>query len=632
MIDISLLPADGYGTPIDEDDNELFVSQDDLPLQNEGTGLFQDQSETAALFTSNKPFGLFQPPAASVGAVQTNPFANIPASDAPAKPLFASNSLFSASAQTSAPAPSWSPFSQTPASTSAPSQGTIAANAPQTPFSWQPSTQSSPIQPATAPVEPPKPTFSWASSSQPSSNLFKTPEISTPTEEPKPQPSLPTPSITPSLFPAQKSKPEVPPSSKAAETSKPLFSWPPNPQVSSPAFKAPDFLTTTVNEAKPSSPFSFQPSNVNVSTPSASDAASKSIFSKPPLAQTSPATFGTPAPIASNGLFSLQTEQVTPPVQTEDRLSSESQIISQPSHSPASSANLIPNASRELTSVESVAELQQDQPPVDGSLADSLLSGTEPFSRSESSVDESADFRKSWIESLRQSAIENRTSKVNRKRPLEAEKEEVSQTYEKKIAPTAKPKVRREKVAKSKQKPVPRKLKKTSLALASIAPLPTLPILERVKELTQVKRPTEDETAPSRASQIDEDEMLLSAARIAAEQLKSGPRLLDRVPDYSYIDPLRSSTYFGRSLNSESRVLSSSVSSLSSPHARINGYDLALAPETPLGLGRTLSRTEQRLRLTGGRGLAYKPLQLTPEKETLTKKSGKKKFSFSSES
>lgn len=218
--------------------------------------------------------------------------------------------------------------------------------------------------------------------------------------------------------------------------------------------------------------------------------------------------------------------------------------------------------------------------------------------------------------------MENRTSKGNKKRPLEVE---VSKAEEE-IAAIDEPQVpveRDEEVPKPKR--AHRKQKK-SLALASIAPLPTLPILEQVKKLTEVKRPLEDETVSSRTSQIDEDEMLLSAARIAAEQLKNGPRLLDRTTDHLYTDPFRSST-FGRSVNSDSRLSSSLSSSLSgsSPYARINGYDVALAPETPLGLGRTLSRTEQRLRLTGGKGLAYKPLQLTPEKATSSKKSNKKR-------
>lgn len=266
---------------------------------------------------------------------------------------------------------------------------------------------------------------------------------------------------------------------------------------------------------------------------------------------------------------------------------------------------------------------EQEQAPAEDLDAEIRLPSAGVFSKSESAIEESSRSRRSWIESLRKSAIENRSSKGNKKRPLEVEalqpEEEVAASIDEPQAPIE----HDEGVPKPKR--AHRKLKK-SLALASIAPLPTLPILEQVKKLTEVKRPLDDETVSSRTSQIDEDEMLLSAARIAAEQLKNGPRLLDRTTDYLYADPFRSST-FGRSVNSVSRLSSSLSSSLSgsSPYAHINGYDVALAPETPLGLGRTLSRTEQRLRLTGGKGLAYKPLQLTPEKATSSKKSVKKR-------
>jgi hypothetical protein len=167
------------------------------------------------------------------------------------------------------------------------------------------------------------------------------------------------------------------------------------------------------------------------------------------------------------------------------------------------------------------------------------------------------------------------------------------------------------------QKPKLTRPKKTSLALASIAPLPNLPILDEVKKMIQPKAPSTTESETPAASQIDEDELLLSAARIAAESLKNGPSLLGNFPNYSYPDPLRSSVRSERSVHS-----ASDFSRSQSPYSRINGHDVALAPESPLGLGRTLSRTEQRLRLTGGKGLAYKPLPLNLGR--ITKKKSKK--------
>lgn len=234
----------------------------------------------------------------------------------------------------------------------------------------------------------------------------------------------------------------------------------------------------------------------------------------------------------------------------------------------------------------------------------------------EASAEENQEFRNSWIETLRQAAMSKRKIPPNRKRPLEAEPE-VPQARE----PDAVPLLVQYAPNQDVPKPAPArpKPKKASLALASIAPLPTLPILEEVRKMTQIKK-QEDEVESTRASQVDEDELLLSAARIAAEQLKNGPKLLEHMPNYSYLDPLRSSTNLRRSMNSARSSIGAP-----SPYARINGHEVALAPETPLGLGRTLSRTEQRLRLTGGKGLAYKPLQRTPDQETETGKKAKRK-------
>lgn len=149
---------------------------------------------------------------------------------------------------------------------------------------------------------------------------------------------------------------------------------------------------------------------------------------------------------------------------------------------------------------------------------------------------------------------------------------------------------------------------KFSMARSSIKPLPTLPILERVKALTERKRPSEEETEAARpkSTQVDEDEMLLSAARIAAESLRSGPKLSDRWSDYS--EPR------GSSFSPSSSVSSLHVArSASPPQTFSQSYNVAYAPDTPLGLGRTMSRTEQRIRTTGGHGLAYKPLNFTPD-------------------
>lgn len=155
---------------------------------------------------------------------------------------------------------------------------------------------------------------------------------------------------------------------------------------------------------------------------------------------------------------------------------------------------------------------------------------------------------------------------------------------------------------------------RSSLALYSIKSLPTLPILEKTEQLLATKPAARLEPQPKAPSLIDQDELLLSAARIAAETLRSGPKIFDIMPPEP--NSLRSSLGHSSSLPS-SQQHSRSQSPL---QTNVNGYDVAFAPETDLGLGRSLSRTEQRIRRTGGRGLAYKPLNFTPEKYRKTEK------------
>lgn len=208
-----------------------------------------------------------------------------------------------------------------------------------------------------------------------------------------------------------------------------------------------------------------------------------------------------------------------------------------------------------------------------------------------------AERRVAWIEALKDAADKRRhTSSSSRKRGHEEQEPAPEDSGSKP------PK------ASKAEKPTPRK---TSMALSSIKPLPKLPILERIEAMT-ARKPEKKEPPPPKPHQVDEDEMLLSAARIAAESLRSGPRLLDYHHYSAPYEPRRSSFSPGSSFSSL-RSFSRSQSPNSS--SQVNGYELALAPDTDLGLGRTLSRTEQRLRLTGGRGLAYKPLDFTPEKK-----------------
>ncbi|KAK2770238.1 hypothetical protein FQN53_005658 [Emmonsiellopsis sp. PD_33] len=113
--------------------------------------------------------------------------------------------------------------------------------------------------------------------------------------------------------------------------------------------------------------------------------------------------------------------------------------------------------------------------------------------------------------------------------------------------------------------------------------------------------------APTKPA-IDEDELLLSAARMAATTLASGKHFWHDLPDFRESMSPASTPRFSRS----SMGPPSSKGASRSPHILVNGYDVALAPETPLGLGRTLSRTEQRIRQTGAKGLASLPIAPSP--------------------
>lgn len=162
---------------------------------------------------------------------------------------------------------------------------------------------------------------------------------------------------------------------------------------------------------------------------------------------------------------------------------------------------------------------------------------------------------------------------------------------------------------------------------------------------------------------IDEDELLLSAARLTANTLANGRHLYNgiRLPDSyaqsmfsrslpSSIQSFSGDSYsrshtpgtgtkgmseFSKSNDVNINSASDSTSSVngvrnsvSNPPVRlVNGYPVALAaPDTDetLGLGRSLSRTEQRIRQTGAHGLASIPVP-TPGKEKVKSKTKEKR-------
>ncbi|OJD21666.1 hypothetical protein ACJ73_06992 [Blastomyces percursus] len=118
-------------------------------------------------------------------------------------------------------------------------------------------------------------------------------------------------------------------------------------------------------------------------------------------------------------------------------------------------------------------------------------------------------------------------------------------------------------------------------------------------------------------STINEDELLFAAARMAANTLANGKNLWHHVPEFGNSMTMPMSMSMSPAPASTPRFIRSSIGPDSSkrtdgPHVLVNGYDVALAPTTRLGLGRTLSRTEQRIRQTGAKGFASLPIASSP--------------------
>ncbi|KAJ5165124.1 SAC3/GANP/Nin1/mts3/eIF-3 p25 [Penicillium coprophilum] len=184
---------------------------------------------------------------------------------------------------------------------------------------------------------------------------------------------------------------------------------------------------------------------------------------------------------------------------------------------------------------------------------------------------------------------------------------------------------------------------KFSVYKAENRPMPKLPILEKLEEklarakaLCEPKRLTEEqlqlieEARLKRSRQVDEDEIALSRARILAEKLRTGPGIFD-----GWTGQIRQ-PWHDPNWNPVARILEKyharnipQPTSYVPPRLTLNrtarGYEVAYAPDTP---DRPMSRTEQRIRRTGARGLAHVPLDFERhrrEKEELAKsKNGKK--------
>lgn len=180
-----------------------------------------------------------------------------------------------------------------------------------------------------------------------------------------------------------------------------------------------------------------------------------------------------------------------------------------------------------------------------------------------------------------------------------------------------------------------------SVYKAENRPMPKLPILEKLEEklarakaLCEPKPPTPEqlqyieEARLKRARQVDEDEIALSRARILAEKLRNGPGIFD-----GWTGPIRQ-PWHDLNWNPAARILEKYHSRNITPHSHYplpprltlihtaRGYEVAYAPDTP---DRPMSRTEQRIRRTGARGLANVPLNFERYKREKEQKAKSKR-------
>ncbi|GKZ47387.1 hypothetical protein AbraIFM66951_010749 [Aspergillus brasiliensis] len=324
---------------------------------------------------------------------------------------------------------------------------------------------------------------------------------------------------------------------------------------------------------------------------------SRPFFAPPPLAPSNA------APQAQLGSSAFEGKQPTSP---DDKIAvpfpkdvtpgpfSEEEHITPPNNNvPVES--LHSSISQEPETVKTLTDGERSAQPVEVEKEHEPVSIEAPDEEPSPDIDDNSR-RTAWLSALKEAAGRRRETVSNGRKRVHEEPEEQALVESGSKA---------QKLPKA-EAPAPQK---KSMALASTKPLPKLPILEQIESMT-ARKPVEPKPEAPRSVQVDEDELLLSAARIAAESLRSGPKLLDGWST-SY-EPRSSSFSPGASLSS-SFAFSRSQSPQSSSY--VNGYEVSLAPDTDLGLGRTLSRTEQRIRMTGAKGLAYKPLDFTPEKK-----------------
>ncbi|PYH41729.1 putative leucine permease transcriptional regulator (SAC3) [Aspergillus saccharolyticus JOP 1030-1] len=330
--------------------------------------------------------------------------------------------------------------------------------------------------------------------------------------------------------------------------------------------------------------------------PNPSDEAPKPVFSSP--------SFSTPKetkePAASS--FSQPTaaqSDVSPEMEQSISSGAQANILEKQTTTSTTAGKLAAPVANKEPELKLGDLVPQRKPPSAASVSGNdmaLEPPTQPSQEPATLENDAPAQRTSWLSTLKEAADRRRETKptTGRKRVHEEPEEQPS-------APGGSTKS-----VKARKPEAPLVSTRKSMALSSLKPLPKLPILEKIESMTARKPAAPAKPQEPRSVQVDEDELLLSAARIAAESLRSGPRILDGWSSTSYDG--RASSFSHRSSASPSYAFSRSQSPQS---GHVNGYEVSLAPDNGLGLGRTLSRTEQRIRMTGAKGLAYKPLDFT---------------------
>ncbi|KAL4900161.1 SAC3/GANP/Nin1/mts3/eIF-3 p25 family-domain-containing protein [Aspergillus multicolor] len=654
MIDTNFLPERASSLAPEKkmsivNDDSLFVSEDEKesptsgpqPMATTNTtftapstafGGFS-QSTVPQQFTNSQPFSSPFPAnnAAATSAASSpslNPFAKLfspfPSSQPPQSSQSATSSLTPASASQSSNMFPNSDFSNSSVS----GQGEKPATPPAaTPFQFPTTSQPAAYQ-MSSPSLFPKPTASTSSLFGSTQSLFDVKS-----DQPNGSTSQPL-SSTP--FAASSSpfsiKPNQASGQSAGQSSTSIFDTAkPSPQAPSPSFS---FSNPPQTASQTSTPQLFQPKPAVEPAPlssfqSDSEKEPSSFFATPPKPQPTESIFKAPSSSlftqnnTSSATSSAFASPETPAAALPNAKPSEATPVSQAATAPFSNG-IAAQPSTSQPSIPDKAEppvvdepappaqleIRREDTPLDASSAASAEAEEEAERQAEEEAKRQAEEeeeakRQAWIKSLRNAAEKRRNS--GSEPPSRKRVHEQDTPTEESAKPT--------KVQKP--SPPPRK----SMAYASMKPLPKLPILEKIEAMT-ARKPTEPEPEPPKKSQVDADDLLLSAARIAADSLRNGPRLI--TPALPAYDSFRSS--YSPASSFSSLYNSRSVSPQQS-QSSVNGYEVAFAPDRELGLGQSLSRTEQRIRMTGGRGLAYKPLNMPPKENEKEKKKKKKRMS-----